>query len=298
MASDPHLLHADRVLAACRMMIASGGPLDAASLAEDCHVSARQLARSFQLVLGITPREFGQAVRTGRARALLRASSSVTEALTSAGYRSVRAFYESVPPTLGMDPSAYLAGAPDHRLRWTARRSALGWIILVASDRGLCAIKIGPARRGLVDAVRAEFPHATLAEDADGLEPAAEAVLQLAQGLEATVGLPLDLRGTAFQARVWEALRRIPAGEVRTYADVAAAIGSPGAVRAVGTACGANPLAIIVPCHRVVRSDGSLGGYHWGLEVKRQLLDAERAPVSDPRQPGRRPGPGDPGGSC
>ena len=268
-------LHVDRVLAACRIMIGAGGPVSAGTLATSCHSSSRQLARSFDLVLAVTPREFGQAVRTGRARALLRSSPSVSEALVAAGYGSVRAFYETVPQTLGMDPSAYRAGASGQHLRWTTVDTDLGWIIVVASDVGLSAIRIGPVPEVLIHEVRAEFPHARIEEDTEGLSAAASAVSALARGLGTTLELPLDYQGTAFQARVWDALRRIPVGEFRTYAEVAMAIGSPRAVRAVGSACGANPLALIIPCHRVIRSDGSLGGYRWGLEVKRSLLAAE-----------------------
>ena len=256
-------------------MIEFGGPLPDATLADTCHSSSRQLSRSFALVLGVTPREFGSAVRTGRSRDILRSSPSVSEALAAAGFGSVRGFYESVPKTLGMDPASYRTGASDEHIRWTTVQTDLGMVLVAASDRGLAAVRIGAVASELIDEIRAEFPHATLAEDAAGLVDAATVVSELACGLGPSLDLPLDLRGTAFQARVWEALRRIPAGEVRTYAEVAAEIDSPGASRAVGQACGANPLALIVPCHRVVRSDGGLGGYRWGLEVKRALLAAE-----------------------
>lgn len=256
-------------------MLGAGGPLPLSELAATCHTSPRQLSRSFADVLGVTPNEFGQAVRTGRARELLRSSPSVSAALVAAGFGSVRAFYESVPQTIGMDPATYRAGATGETLRWTTFAASIGTIIVVASDRGLAAVRIGASAGQVVAEVAKEFPGAELVEDADGLRLVATAVGRLARGLDATIDLPLDLKGTAFQARVWEALRRIPAGEVRSYAEVAATIGSPSAVRAVGTACGRNPAALVIPCHRVVRSDGGLGGYRWGLEVKRALLEAE-----------------------
>jgi len=266
---------AERVLSACRSMLDAGGPVPLATLAAICHSSPRQLSRSFADVLGVTPHDFGQAVRTGRARELLRSSPSVSEALVAAGFGSVRAFYEAVPQTIGMDPATYRSGASGQTLRWTTILTSIGTIIVVASDRGLAAVRIGSSTSQLVDEVADEFPGAELVEDVAGLGLVATAVGRLSQGLDATVDLPLDLTGTAFQARVWEALRRIPAGEVRSYAEVAAAIGSPSAVRAVGSACGRNPVALVIPCHRVVRSDGGLGGYRWGLEVKRALLETE-----------------------
>jgi len=256
-------------------MLDAGGPVPLATLAAICHSSPRQLSRSFADVLGVTPHDFGQAVRTGRARELLRSSPSVSEALVAAGFGSVRAFYEAVPQTIGMDPATYRSGASGQTLRWTTILTSIGTIIVVASDRGLAAVRIGSSTSQLVDEVADEFPGAELVEDVAGLGLVATAVGRLSQGLDATVDLPLDLTGTAFQARVWEALRRIPAGEVRSYAEVAAAIGSPSAVRAVGSACGRNPVALVIPCHRVVRSDGGLGGYRWGLEVKRALLETE-----------------------
>jgi AraC family transcriptional regulator of adaptative response/methylated-DNA-[protein]-cysteine methyltransferase len=269
--ADPR---ADAVLAAATAMVRAGGPLPSAELARLASVSERTLRRAFTELLGVGPRAFGQAVRTGTARELLRAGGPVTEALLEAGFGSVRAFYETAAETMGMTPSTYAAGAPGERLTWTAVPTPVGTVLGVASARGLCAVRIGPELEPLLDQVRAEFPRADLVHDDEALGEVATALAALAAGHPAPQ-LPLDLRGTAFQARVWQALTRIPVGETRTYAQVAMEIGEPRAVRAVAGACARNRLALVVPCHRVVRTDGGLGGYRWGLTVKRELLDAE-----------------------
>jgi AraC family transcriptional regulator of adaptative response/methylated-DNA-[protein]-cysteine methyltransferase len=267
------------VVAAARAMEAAGGPLPLAALAAAAHVSERTLRRSFTELLGIGPRSFGHAVRTGTARELLRAGSPVTDALLEAGFGSVRAFYETAAGTMGMTPSRYAAGAPGETLLWTSVTTPVGVVLGVASPRGLCAVRIGADVDALVAGARAEFPRADLVRDDEALADVARGLAALAAGHPAPE-LPLDVRGTAFQARVWQALTRIPAGQTRTYAEVAAGLGQPSAVRAVAGACAANNLALVVPCHRVVRTDGGLGGYRWGLAVKRSLLEAEHAPAA------------------
>lgn len=270
--ADPR---AQAVLAAATAMVRAGGPLPSDELARLAAVSERTLRRAFTELVGVGPRAFGQAVRTGTARELLRAGNPVTDALLEAGFGSVRAFYETAAETMGMTPSSYAAGAPGERLMWTAVATPVGTVLGVASPRGLCAVRIGPELDPLLEQVRAEFPRAGLVRDDEALADVARALAALAVGHPAPQ-LPLDLRGTAFQARVWQALTRIPAGETRTYSQVAAQIGEPTAVRAVAGACARNRLALVVPCHRVVRTDGGLGGYRWGLTVKQSLLDAEQ----------------------
>ncbi len=265
---------AEAVVTAATAMVRAGGPVPSAELARLAAVSERTLRRAFTDVLGVGPRAFGQAVRTGTARDLLRAGGPVTDVLLEAGFGSVRAFYETAAETMGMTPSAYAAGAPGERLTWTSVPTPVGTVLGVASARGLCAVRIGPELEPLLEQVRAEFPRADLVRDDDALGDVARALAALAAGHPAPQ-LPLDLRGTAFQARVWQALTRIPAGQTRTYSQVAEQIGEPTAVRAVAGACARNRLALVVPCHRVVRSDGGLGGYRWGLAVKQSLLDVE-----------------------
>jgi AraC family transcriptional regulator of adaptative response/methylated-DNA-[protein]-cysteine methyltransferase len=226
-------------------------------------------------VLGITPRQFGQAVRTDRTRTALRTADSVLDAAFSAGYGSVRGFYEEAARRLGMTPSDYVAGAPEQVLVWSVTSTPVGDVIAVATPRGLAAVRIG-REQDLVRDIAEEFPQATLERDDAAMADVMTALRALTLGQQAP-DLPVDVHGTAFQARVWGALRDIPAGETRTYTEVANAIGSPSSVRAVARACATNKVALAIPCHRVIRSDGSLAGYRWGLTVKRSLLESESA---------------------
>lgn len=241
--------------------------------------STRQLQRDFAEQLGISPRQFGQAVRTNRTRASLREADSVLDAVFESGYGSVRAFYEEAAQRLGMTPSEYAAGAAGVLL-WSVTSTSVGDIVAVATPRGLAAVRIGE-QATLVDEVQAEFPGAELVRDDAAMADVMTALTQLAAGRPAP-SLPVDVRGTAFQARVWAALREIPAGETRTYTQVAESLGSPSSVRAVARACATNKIALAIPCHRVIRSDGNLAGYRWGLQVKEQLLadEASQPPVS------------------
>ena len=276
MTNDPTTSAARaRVFAACSAMTGAGGPLPVASLAADQCCSTRQLQRDFAEVLGITPRQYGQTVRTNRTRHLLRGSDRVLDAAFEAGYGSVRGFYEEAARRLGMNPADYVAGAPEQLLLWSTAPTEVGDVIAVATPRGLAAVRIGRAD-GLEEEIRREFPRAALERDDVAMADVMAALVTLCEG-HGGPGLPVDVRGTAFQARVWSALREIPAGETRTYTAVATAIGEPTAVRAVARACASNPVALAIPCHRVVRSDGSLAGYRWGLEVKRAILQRESA---------------------
>lgn len=265
----------ERVANACDLMATAGGPVAVADLAASAGCSARQLQRDFAEILQITPRQFGQALRTDRTRAALRASDTVLDAAFAAGYGSVRGFYEEAARRLGMTPADYLAGAPQQVLLWSVVPTGVGDVIAVATPRGLAAVRIGRAA-DLEREIRAEFPHAVLERDDLAMADVMAALAALCRGASAPQ-IPVDAHGTAFQARVWGALREIPAGETRTYSEVATAIGRPTAVRAVARACATNPVALAIPCHRVLRSDGSLAGYRWGLAVKETLLASESA---------------------
>jgi AraC family transcriptional regulator, regulatory protein of adaptative response / methylated-DNA-[protein]-cysteine methyltransferase len=256
-------------------MSEAGRPLPVTDLAAALSCSPRQLQRDFAEVLGITPRQYGQAVRTERTRIALRSADSVLDAAFAAGYGSVRGFYEEAARRLGMTPSDYLAGAPEQVLLWSVTSTPVGDVIAVATPRGLAAVRIGEEAR-LIAEIEAEFPNATLTRDDAAMVDVMRALSALTTGSPAP-DLPVDVHGTAFQARVWRALQEIPAGETRTYSDVAAAIGSPASVRAVARACATNKVALAIPCHRVLRSDGQLAGYRWGLAVKRSLLASESA---------------------
>ena len=239
----------------------------------------RRLREIFRERLGVSPRGWVSARRAERLRDHLSGGRDVLGALFDAGYGSSSAAYEAAGGELGMAPGRYRTGGAGERIRWTAAPIPDGVALVAATDRGLCAVRLGAEPAALERELRAEFPRATVTRDDSGMAEMAALVSDLAVGRPhpEVSGLPLDVHATAFRRRVWEALRRIPAGETRSYAQVAAAIGAPKAARAVGAACAANPVAVVVPCHRVVASDGSLHGYAYGLARKRQLLDAERA---------------------
>jgi AraC family transcriptional regulator of adaptative response/methylated-DNA-[protein]-cysteine methyltransferase len=255
-----------------------------ARLGEAVGLSPAHLQRAFKRATGLSPREYAAARRGRRLRAGLRNGASVTEAMYDAGYGSPRALYEAAPAELGMSPSAYRRGGQGQRIAYAVTESPLGPLLLAATDRGVCVLRFGADVR--VQELRAEFPRATLVHDPAAVAGYTEAVLAYLGGREARLDAPLDVRATAFQQRVWAALREIPYGETRSYSEVARSIGAPSAVRAVARACATNPVALIVPCHRVVRASGDLGGYRWGLERKQALLDRERVRPSATANPG------------
>ena len=256
-------------------MEAEGGPLPVSELAELNGCTARQVQRDFQEI-GISPASYGRAVRTTRAREALRRQARVADALNDSGYGSIRAFYEETGRRLGMTPAQYAAGAPGVPLLWATTPSAIGVIIAVASGRGLCAARVGSDRERLIAEITAEFPSANLHEDPAAMIDVLAGLRALALGYP-IAALPLDVQGTAFQARVWQAIRAIPDGQTRTYTQIAQDIGHPRSTRAVAAACAANRVALAIPCHRVIRTDGGLAGYAWGIEVKEQLLAAEQS---------------------
>jgi AraC family transcriptional regulator of adaptative response/methylated-DNA-[protein]-cysteine methyltransferase len=257
---------------ACAVMNVARGPVSVEALGDE--VSARQLQRDFLDVLGITPRQYGQAVRADEARRALGANGSVLDAVFESGHGSVRAFYDGAARRLGMTASEYRAGAPGQVLLWSTAPSSSGCIVAAVTERGVAAVRLGTIDDALAE-IRSEFTHATLERDDVAMADVMTALVALAEGLDAPA-VPLDMRGTAFQARVWSALRDVPVGDTWTYTQVAEHIGEPTSVRAVARACATNPVALAVPCHRVIRGDGTLAGYRWGLEVKAALLDRER----------------------
>jgi AraC family transcriptional regulator of adaptative response/methylated-DNA-[protein]-cysteine methyltransferase len=246
-------------------------------LAAELRIPERRLRELFRRSLGVTPRAWLAARRAETLRSRLADGRDVTAALYDAGYGSSSAAYEAANGELGMAPGRYRNGAAGESIRWTIAPIPEGVALVAATERGLCAVRLGHDEAALAAELRAEFPLAALARDDTALAAAAAIVSDLAAGRPRPEAgaLPLDVHATAFRRRVWEALRRIPFGETRSYGQIAAAVGAPAAARAVGTACATNPVAVVVPCHRVVASDGSLGGYAYGLARKRQLLDAE-----------------------
>lgn len=234
------------------------------------HVSA-----VFKEALGVTPHQYAEALRQRAFRAQLRAGVPVTDAIYAAGYGSPSRVYGQANEALGMTPAAYRHGAPGAEIAYTVREMWLGWLLAAQTGRGLCAVGLYDSAGAAEAALRAEFPGATLRPDEVALGAHVEAILAHLEGERLELDLPLDVRATAFQLRVWQALRAIPRGETRTYSEVAAAIGEPTAVRAVANACAHNATAIVIPCHRVIGKDGSLTGYRWGVVRKRALLERE-----------------------
>jgi AraC family transcriptional regulator of adaptative response/methylated-DNA-[protein]-cysteine methyltransferase len=225
-------------------------------------------------VTGLTPGEYVRARRAQRFRTRLASGAPVTSAIQAAGYGSTSRAYEGRP--LGMTPTAYRAGAPGERLSYAIADCSLGRVLVATAGRGVCAIELGDDDEAVLAAFAAHFPRAERVRDERTLRETLAAVVALVDDRRSPDGLDLDIRGTAFQRRVWNALRAIPRGEATSYAALARAIGAPKAAQAVGAACGANRLAVAIPCHRVVREDGDLAGYRWGLERKRALLSRER----------------------
>jgi AraC family transcriptional regulator of adaptative response/methylated-DNA-[protein]-cysteine methyltransferase len=239
--------------------------------------SPYHLLRTFQRVLGVSPREYADACRLGCLKAALRNGEGVASATYMAGYGSGSRVYERAPASLGMTPAAYAGGGAGADVRYALVASPLGRLLVAATPRGVCAVKIGDTDRALELDLRAEYPAARIAKDDGQLEAWTRTILGSFRPGAPDPRLPLAVRATAFQRRVWRELQRIPRGTTRSYSDVARRIGRPGAARAVARACATNPVAVVVPCHRVVREDGALGGYHWGVERKRSLLENERA---------------------
>ncbi|MFN0102412.1 MAG: bifunctional DNA-binding transcriptional regulator/O6-methylguanine-DNA methyltransferase Ada [Bryobacteraceae bacterium] len=244
-------------------------------LAAEAGMSASHFHRVFKLHTGLTPRGYAAAHRTQRVRRALGSNDTVTAAIYDAGYNSNGRFYAEANGVLGMTPSSYRAGGANTEIRFAVGECSLGSILVAESERGVCAIMLGDDPDGLARGLQDQFPQATLVGGLGSFEQLVAAVVGLVEAPGVGLSLPLDIQGTAFQRRVWEALRKIPAGTVASYSEVARSIGAPGSARAVARACGANVLAVAIPCHRVVRNDGELSGYRWGVERKRALLDRE-----------------------
>ncbi|MEO7786769.1 MAG: methylated-DNA--[protein]-cysteine S-methyltransferase [Sphingomicrobium sp.] len=264
------------VAKAAALIEAAEGTLRLAELAASVGYAPHHFQRMFTRDLGISPAAYGRAVRARRAEVELAEDKSVTEAIYDAGYSAPSRFYADAGERLGMTPSAWRDGGRGSTIRFVMADSPLGPLLIAATDKGICRMSFAEDERAL----HRKFPNAAILPDDGTIAPwVAAALAQIDRPSDHQ--LPLDVRGTAFQERVWAELRKIPLGETCSYADIAAAVGSPGAVRAVGTANGANPVAVLVPCHRVIRSDGSLGGYGGGLPNKRLLLAREGVTVAE-----------------
>jgi len=270
--------HAALVAQACRRIEDAEQPPSLDDLAKAAGLSPFHFHRVFKAATGLTPKAYATAHRAQSVRAMLaRGTSSVTEAIFDAGFNANSRFYEQADAMLGMKPGQYRAGGVDVRIEFAIGESSLGAILVARSQRGVCAISLGEDPDALLRELQDRFPRAELIGGDAGFEQLVAQVIGLIEHPNIGHDLPLDVRGTAFQQRVWQALRQIPAGETASYAQIAQRIGSPKSVRAVATACASNTLAVAIPCHRVVRSDGALSGYRWGVVRKQALLERERA---------------------
>lgn len=269
--------HADVVAQVCRLIEESPESPSLDELAEAVGVSRHHLHRIFKTHTGLTPKQYAVAHRIARVRRDLAEGRSVTQAIYQAGFQSSSRFYETSNEALGMTPKVFRAGGEGTSIRFAVGESRLGSVLVAASEKGVCAIFLGDDPDELVKALQDQFPRASLIGGDDEFEGFVARVLGFLETPAMGLDLPLDIRGTAFQQRVWEALRRIPPGQTATYTEIAERIGSPKSVRAVANACGANVLAVAIPCHRVVRTDGSPSGYRWGIERKTELLRRESA---------------------
>ena len=269
--------HAESVARACRLIEASDELPSLDELAQVAGLSRFHFHRVFKSITGLTPKAYAAAWRAERVRAELLNSETVTEAIYEAGYHSSGRFYAASTQMLGMTPKRYRSGGEGMDIRFALGECLLGTILVAASEKGICAISLGNDPDELLQEFQGRFANANLAPGGKDFDAWVARVVGFVEEPGVGVSLPLDIRGTAFQQRVWQALTEIPVGTTISYAQLAQRIGSPGAVRAVASACASNSIALAIPCHRVVRSDGSLSGYRWGVERKRALLEREQS---------------------
>ncbi|MDB5906591.1 MAG: bifunctional DNA-binding transcriptional regulator/O6-methylguanine-DNA methyltransferase Ada [Massilia sp.] len=267
--------HAQAVAQACRLIDAAEEGLDLDSLAQACGMSRFHFHRIFKAHTGITPKAYAAARRARRLQQGLARAPSVTEALYAAGFNSSGRFYAASSGVLGMSPRAFRAGGSGAAIRFAIGQCSLGAILVAATDKGICAILMGDDPDPLVRDLQDRFPHAELRGAEADFEATVARVVGFVESPRIGLDLPLDVRGTAFQQRVWQALRAIPSGQTVSYAELAERVGLPSGARAIAGACAANPVAVAIPCHRVVRQDGSISGYRWGVERKAALLKRE-----------------------
>lgn len=271
---DPQMELVQRV---CSLLNSSDSEtVKLAELASHAGVSVFHLQRTFKRVMGISPRQYLAARRFGNFKALVRKGDSVTTALYESGFNSSSRLYEYASEELGMTPATYSRGGRGVNINYTTVASSMGRLLVAMTERGVCAVRMGDTDAELEKDLREEFPHAEIKRDDSALREQVQKILSHLDNNEPRLDLPLDIRATAFQRQVWDKLRAIPYGQTVSYGDVAKALGKPGAVRAVGRACATNPVALVIPCHRVVREDQSLGGYRWGLDRKKKLLAREQ----------------------
>src|ERR1700741_979376 len=271
---DPQI---DLVQRVCRLLNSNDSEtLKLAELATQAGVSQFHLQRTFKKVMGISPRQYLAARKSDNFKTLVRKGESVTSSLYESGFNSSSRLYEHAAEELGMTPATYSRGGRGVDISYTITASPMGRLLVAVTERGVCAVRMADTDAELEQDLREEFPNAQLKRDDSALRESVQKILTHLDKNEPRLDLPLDIKATAFQRQVWEHLRAIPYGQTVSYGDVAKALGKPGAVRAVGRACATNPVALVIPCHRVVREDKTLGGYRWGLQRKQKVHDLER----------------------
>jgi AraC family transcriptional regulator, regulatory protein of adaptative response / methylated-DNA-[protein]-cysteine methyltransferase len=273
-AVDPR---AEMIQRACQLLDAEPEEdrISLSALGSALGVSPYHLQRTFKQVMGVTPRQYAEERRLARFKQQVKSGDGVTAALYNAGYGSSSRLYEKAPQQLGMTPATYRQGGRGIVVQYSILACTLGRLLVAGTERGVCAIRLGDSDEELEESLYREFAAAEIIRNDAALHPWAEKLLQHLEGHQFQLNLPLDIRATAFQMRVWRELQAIPYGGTRSYSEVAAAIGQPLASRAVARACATNPVAVVIPCHRVVREDRSLGGYRWGIDRKRRLIEQE-----------------------
>ncbi|RCJ39895.1 AraC family transcriptional regulator [Nostoc punctiforme NIES-2108] len=271
-----------KVLAVCRYIEAQVDHIPTLSeLCSQVEMSPSYLQRIFKQIIGVSPFQYADALRSQRLKQRLQSGEEIAHAVYDTGYGSSSQLYEKAPKQLGMTPKTYQQAGKTISIVYAIAPCSLGYLLVATTEKGICAVKLGDEADKLEHILNQEFHQAQIVRDDHTHKDWIQAILDFIAGDATHLDLPLDVRGTAFQKQVWQALQKIPYSETRTYADIARNLAKPQAVRAVGNACGANPIALIVPCHRVLRSDGSLGGYHWGIERKQKLLTQESKFLKD-----------------
>ena len=273
--SDTHLALAERVRDYIDRHVDE--PLPLARLAHEAGVSAAHLQRTFTRIVGLSPKQYQEQRRVGALKSALRDGRTVSSATYEAGFASGRRVYEAADDALGMTPGAYRRRGVGVTIHYTVVRTALGLLLVAVTERGICSVALGDDEAALVGSLRAEYPAAELARATDADDRLVDAVVAHVEGRARAADVPLDVQATAFQWQVWRALQRIPEGATRSYQEIARELGHPSAARAVARACASNRIAVLIPCHRVVRGDGALGGYRWGVARKAALLARESA---------------------
>ncbi|WP_392481912.1 bifunctional DNA-binding transcriptional regulator/O6-methylguanine-DNA methyltransferase Ada [Nostoc sp. C110] len=271
-----------KVLAVCRYIEAQSDRIPTLSeLCSQVEMSPSYLQKLFKQIIGVSPFQYADALRTQRLKQRLQSGEEIAHAVYDTGYGSSSQIYEKAPNQLGMTPKIYQQAGKTISIVYAIAPCPLGYLLVATTDKGICAVKLGDEADKLEHILNQEFHQAHIIRDDHIHKEWIQGILDLIAGDETQLDLPLDIRGTAFQKQVWQVLQKIPYSETRTYTDIAHDIAKPQAVRAVGNACGANPIAVIIPCHRVLRSDGSLGGYRWGIERKQKLLVQESKSIKD-----------------